>query len=341
MSLEGWQNSPFLRLRVGRVTKVYLDTDDNPDDSVADKNRLLGSADIDWLDWEGGRIRVPLTYGAFSNPSVESNSTTLVGFGYGDIHGPSEGDIVLIGFRSPTNAVIVGFLPSNYYQQTSDSSGKTDGFGTMRRVKRGEFSRKSKQQAEIYQDRAGAVQIIVKSQPVADSADSDTEDGSDATKATDINKKRVPSEELARVIIGEAYTNDDLNVRVKSSQDKPVVLEVRMTKSGASIKIDSDGNIDLSAKSGKLLVLNSGTKGVTRLDDEVKSTSTEDSTFFTFLKKLVDGLITSSVTPLDGGASYKAGIIAKLAEAGVTSADTVPQSITGKVTQSSSTIKAG
>jgi hypothetical protein len=93
----------------------------------------------------------------------------------------------------------------------------------------------------------------------------------------------------------------------------------------ASIVVDSSGNI----------TINEGTKGVARLDDEVKSTNVEDATYWTWLIGFANVITTWIIVPADGGAALKAAMIAYIA------ANPVPTSLTGKITESSDTVIAG
>lgn len=256
---ESAEHSPYTKLRLGRIEKTYFDLGvglGEPSEQSLPADRFLGHAQIKWLDAEGGRDLVKIGFSAFSNPVSDSGT----GFAYGDLSLPSAGDLALILFRNATHPVIVGYTPLNYNLQTqSTASGKDKSFGTFRRIIPGEFTRQSKQQAEIYQDKAGAVQIIVKAQPVKSTVNSaPTGDGSDATKFSDIDPGTVPATEIARVIVGEAYVNDDLTTREKSANStNPLVVQIRTT-AGVKINIDTAGHVDIISSNGNINIQSQG-----------------------------------------------------------------------------------
>lgn len=260
---ESWKNNPFLRLRVGKVLEVYAD-ENPPTPSTVPQDRSMGSIKVEWLDWGGERDLIQVAFPYFSNPM---GNGVEVGLCYGDICLPSQGDIAIIGFRDPNTAIVLGYLPLNYKEQTSDSTSKSSNFGTMRRISSGEMSRKSKQQAEIYQDKAGAVQIIVQAQ-LTDNDDFAT-DGSATDKVTDIDPALAPAPELARVIVGETYTDDTFTTRKKSSAGNKVIVEVRTTV-GAGVIIDTAGNVEITAAARKDATLKGGTSQLTTDGGESK-----------------------------------------------------------------------
>lgn len=93
--------------------------------------------------------------------------------------------------------------------------------------------------------------------------------------------------------------------------------DILIEHTAGNVKIKSSGDV----------ILNAGTKGVARLDDQIKSTSVEDSAFWAFIL----AFSTWVVVPGDGGGALKAALTA----AGF------PTSLTGKITAASSTVKAG
>lgn len=247
--IEGAEQSPYMRLRVGKILEVYYD---DP------AKKSLGTANIQWLDWTGTRDLVRLSFPSFSNVVVStgtpsSGDSTKAGAQtarcYGDISIPSPGDIALIGFRSPTAAVILGYLPQNYGLQTSDDESKPSFWGTMRRIMPGEFTRLSKQQAEIWLDKAGAVQIIAKAQPVEGNEEVD---GSATEQLSDIDPKQVPSTEIVRLIIGEAYEDETFAKRLQSISEKKVIFGALMRDGEIFQVFDADGNFELMANSVNL-----------------------------------------------------------------------------------------
>lgn len=269
---------------------------------------------------------------------------------YGFTFLPSKDDIVIVGFRSPTNPVILGYVPKNYQMQAVDGEPSRADLGALRNLVAGEFSWQSKQQVEVYLDRSGSCQIIAKAQP---SIVNPLTDGSASISADSIDPTKAPTTEIARLTIGETYDDAEFTTRAVSSQSSNVIARL-VTKTGAKIQIDAAGNLDIEAAPGKVVTVtgasvkvNDGTEGAARVLDTVKSSTTitnvdaDTTKFWALLQAIVDGLITSTVTPLDGGATYKAGIIARIALANVASASQVPQTLTSQITTGSTTVKIG
>lgn len=94
------------------------------------------------------------------------------------------------------------------------------------------------------------------------------------------------------------------------------------------IEVDSNGK----------LVLDSGTKGAARVDDQIKSTSAEDAQWWTFVNTFF-GVITGAPIPEPGSGSPSA-LQAALSLA-IAAAGGVPSAITGKVTVGSTKVKVG
>ena len=243
-------------------------------------------------DKMGGKDNVFLTFPCFSNPVnvVESPTpsatppTLVLGTAYGDLMLPGNGDLVIIAFVDQSTAIVLGHLPANYAKQTISNDKSTDtsisaqarsalagisnpmslvqqklgieqkdiqGFDTLRQIVPGEFSRTSKQKTEIYQDRAGGVHIIAKAQ-LSKNVAVPKQDGSDVTALADIDLKKRPSVEIARVTVGEVYTDDNFTTKDKNSQGNPLVMRVA-TPTGVRITIDVKGNVEIMSDSVSVL----------------------------------------------------------------------------------------
>jgi hypothetical protein len=335
---EGPESSPYLRLALGKVTAVHFQAggQGTPSSSAKALDDVLGRVDVQFVDRPGSRTLLPIAFPSFSNPVAATDTTNpsapVSARCYGDISLPSPGDIVLVGFRSPSNAVVLGCIPANYYQQTSTDLSKPAVWGTMRAVQPGEMSRLSFQQAELWHDKAGAVQIVVKAQPMSGNA---VVDGSATTSVTDIDPTQVPKTELARVTVGECYTDDTFIARDVGASGKKLALRVKMA-SGAAIKIDTAGNVELTAAPNMAVTINGGQNGVARLNDQTKSTNSDDSNFWGFLSAFVQAFQTWNPVPLDGGAALKTQLTTVFAQYPL-----APSSLTGKITAASQTVKAG
>lgn len=339
---EDAEHSPYLRIRIGRIVAVYGNKGGEgvPSESSKALDGVLGRIKVAWADGPGGRDMVPLTFSSFSNPVSSSDKTNPLAKTtarcYGDISLPSPGDLVVVGFRAPEAAVVIGYLPANYFQQTSTDASKPNIWGTMRAVKPGEFSRLSGQQAELYHDQAGAIQIVVKAQPAKSAvAPVPKNDGSDTSILSDIDPTTVPTTELARVTVGEAYSDETFTHRAVNSLGKKVILRVT-TKSGAAVNIDTDGNVSVTAATSKSLILNGGNAGVARLADQTKSTTTEDQNFWGFMSAFAQAFQNWTPSAGDGGAALKAQLATVFAQY-----PQAPSSLTAKITTSSTSVLAG
>lgn len=265
---EGASFSPYTRLRVAKIVNVHDVT------GIADDPNILGTADIEWLDADNGRQNIPIAFSSFSNVTAERvdpnnpNQKLLVGFAYGDISMPSTGDVAILSFRGPTKAVILGYLPINYNHQTTPptftsqilgtiNSSKKPQLGTIRRIISGEFVRQSKQQSEIYQDKVGAIQLTAKAQPITSESSTPeaqkTVDGSGTNAVSDIDKTTVPSTPVAKLVVGEAYTDDTFTQRLLSTSGKKVVFAALFKNNEVYQIIDADGNYEVGANSVTLL----------------------------------------------------------------------------------------
>jgi len=105
--------------------------------------------------------------------------------------------------------------------------------------------------------------------------------------------------------------------------------------SGSKIIMNKDGSIEIEPLAGKDIIINSGTKGSARLDDQVKSTNVEDATYWSWLSGLITVFTTWVPVPNDGGAALSTAINAYIGF------NPVPTSLTGKITAASSKVKVG
>lgn len=120
---------------------------------------------------------------------------------------------------------------------------------------------------------------------------------------------------------------------------------------GSFVKIDVNGNITLSANDknifiidkkekqitidGEKVIINGGNKGAARIDDEIKSTQAEDAKFWLWMTIFKTVLSTPVSEPGMGAPSiFQQVLNAALATA-------FPDSLTGKITKGSGTVKIG
>ena len=125
------------------------------------------------------------------------------------------------------------------------------------------------------------------------------------------------------------YEDDDGILHLEAHVGNIPVSKINLNSDGTlSIESDSDMTID-----GSSVNINSGTKGAARVDDEVKSTIAEDLTFWQYWATLSAQVAALPITVLDGGATFKAGLVALFAS--------IPNSLTGKITKGSEDVKIG
>lgn len=293
MPFEGLESiDPFTRIRVGRILRVR-DLLENLEDGESPE-KYLGTVVVEWIDWGGvAQAEVPLTYPCFSNPVIdppdqllrEGLTSSITGSSYGFLYMPSVGDLIVCGFRFDGRPIMLGYLAQNYYQQTQATPKSGSGFGSFRRIASGEYSWKSKQQAEVYLDRKGAMRFVVKHQP------------DEATEAPTAEKV---SFTLGTVFDTATFTNPD-----KTAQGKTIFARLRLkdpdgvvlsdisvdeegnisltSAGGAILTLDSEGAIAITPGSGKEVVINAGSKGAARVDDLV-SIHTTLNTLLTIIK---------------------------------------------------------
>ena len=338
---HGTDNSPFIWLRIGQVSKVYASKDDCGTDK--DPQRYVGTVEVNWLDRQAPTSQlVPWSYSSFSNPIISktesstsqtnvSSETTQasVGSSCGIFFVPSVGDIVICGYRSQVNPIILGFLPQNLYRQLLSPGDKETynllSFGPFRTLKSGEYDIRSQQQAEVYLDRAGSIQLIVRQQSVDD------------TQTPPIDTTQLPTNELARISLGVTYDDETFQTPVVSSYGKNVIYGVTLAN-GTTVTVDEDGNVGVSTSgnvdlNGTNVTVNNGKNGAARLDDTTVSNNSTDTAWWTWWANIQAQISALPVTPLDGGATLKAGL--------ATLFGTIPTAINGKITSSSGSVKIG
>ena len=162
---------------------------------------------------------VRISFPSFSNPIINDSQVVgaSVGSSYGFLHMPSVGDYAVCAFRDKVSPVIIGYLPQNYYKQTlldSSASNPGSGYGQFRSIIPGEYSLKSLQQAEVYLDQAGSVQIQTMVQPT---------NATSQLNVPPIDTATVPTLPETKVTIGDVYTDPSFTVKSQSFNKQPVV----------------------------------------------------------------------------------------------------------------------
>lgn len=108
------------------------------------------------------------------------------------------------------------------------------------------------------------------------------------------------------------------------------LMAVTLSTKDFDMLVDGDFTLDADE-----INLNSGNKGVARLDDKVKSTAVEDSTFWSWLIGFIAVFQTWVPVATDGGLALKTLLTTYL------STNPVPSTLTGKIIEGSGTVKAG
>ena len=126
-------------------------------------------------------------------------------------------------------------------------------------------------------------------------------------------KTEVDGDSFARFVLTDAVCQPGLN----SFKNIPV--------SKATIKADKNGNINI----------NNGDEGAARLNDDVKSTIVEDSTYWNWLVGFVNVFLAFVPVPGDGGAALKAAMVAYII------ANPVPLSLLSKIIEASGSVNIG
>ena len=242
---------PYFGIRVGRITNVYASQADVTANDNQDQ--FVGSVQVQWLDQSSPSDQlIPWAFPVFSNPLIStteadttdtpSNPTTQnsVGSSFGIFFVPSVGDLAVCAFRNPSTPVVLGYVPHNYNKQQLSLADKTAqgllSFGPFRTLKQGEFAFRSQQQAEIYMDRAGAIQISVLDQPEGDGT-------------PPIDTTVVPTDELLHINLGVTY-DDAFENPNQSDEGENLIFDMTLSN-GSRVQIDAAGNMDIVA-SGKL-----------------------------------------------------------------------------------------
>jgi len=331
---------PTVQLRVGMVDKVYNGVSSlGPNQDPA---RTLGSLKVVWLDRISPSTQIiPWTYPIFSNPKINTvngtttqgtttqQTSTTIGSSYGIAFIPSINDLVICGFRGDTTPVVLGFLPHNFFKQTlpTGDPGKDPSFGPFRSLVQGELDIWSQQQADIYFDRAGTLQLIVRAQPPAGG-----NPPIDTTKIPGID-----TNELARISLGVTYSDAAFSQPILSSYGKQSICRIALSN-GANIQIDATGNVDIQSSGsahmgapndvslgaganlltgalntlmstvngmtlgattydlkttgastweGQTVTINKGSEGAARMLDQTLSNPTTDAAFWAFIQTLV------------------------------------------------------
>lgn len=253
--LKQYESNPFEYMRLARITKVIATEEDLANLPVKDLGKsYIGSVLVDYIDWGGSYPEpIQITFPFFSNPVLNPTDqlnpvggVVVEGSAYGFMGMPSVGDMVILGFRYSQKPVIVGYLSQSYYQQISTATDKKRSWGNVRSIVSGEFSWKSKQQFEVYLDRAGAGHFIFYKQPA------------DVTKTPPVDITKDPSKiannKLGELTLGVTY-NDSFTTKNVSTTGNPIVAKLSLPDSG-SWQVDSVGNVEATVKKSTTMVVN-------------------------------------------------------------------------------------
>ncbi len=125
------------------------------------------------------------------------------------------------------------------------------------------------------------------------------------------------------------YEDDDGTLHLESLVENASVSKIDLNLDG-TLSIESNSAMSIE---GSSVNINSGTKGAARVDDEVKSTSVEDSAFWLNLQQLY--LLLASHVHISAAPGSPSSIAATLAVI------QAPTTLTGKITKGSEDVKIG
>jgi len=133
-------------------------------------------------------------------------------------------------------------------------------------------------------------------------------------------------------VFGDSSNEVDTSVSLAGKYTLEVTKEAALTFSDKlSVKASKEFDMD----SDDTIVMQEGSNGAARKEDEVKSTSSEDASFWTWFTAFKAALSGWVPVPEDGGAALKSVLTAFF------SAYSVPSSLTGKITGGSTKVKVG
>lgn len=154
------------------------------------------------------------------------------------------------------------------------------------------------------------------------------------TTATELELSELTMDKLGNIKLQNKLAgiteNAVLDMNISGSISlKNLLADVSLSPLGA-LDLTATTNLSLT---GLTINLNNGVFGVARLNDIVTSNLTTDPAWWLFWSTIASTIGALPTTPLDGGASLKAGLAALFG--------TIPQTILSKITTASTTVKAG
>jgi hypothetical protein len=114
-----------------------------------------------------------------------------------------------------------------------------------------------------------------------------------------------------------------------------ITIHLTGTETNGKITVVANGDAKLNVKS---LNINDGSNGAARKEDEIKSTSSEDNTYWTWLSSLITSLA-QWINEANSGATPSPTLAAEITT--WLASNPTPSSLTGKITKSSDTVKIG
>jgi hypothetical protein len=169
--------------------------------------------------------------------------------------------------------------------------------------------------------------------------------GNEIALVTDVSEVDTPISTLSMTALGKIslqnYTGLIPNTLLEMDIDGQITLQNNFSSetfsntgavalNGVSLSISMSSTI---TQTGSTINLNNGTFGVARVQDVVTSNMATDPTFWTFWSTISTQILALPTTPLDGGATLKAGL--------ATLFGLMPPTILSKITTGSTTVKAG
>jgi hypothetical protein len=155
--------------------------------------------------------------------------------------------------------------------------------------------------------------------------------GLGTVKGKSINTLTVDTGKITAVL-GDSDNEVDISVSAAGKLTSEVTKETALTFDD---KLSVKASKELDVDSDDTVVVQGGSNGAARKEDEIKSTSAEDPSFWGWFTAFKTALSGWTPVPEDGGAALKAVLTAFFA------ASSVPSSLTGKITGGSTKTKVG
>ena len=246
-------NNPFHSICVAMIADI-LDENNMPVGKKQANHGGYFSVRLRFLDRQGEA-------GSFASQSgIVRLTYPHIGRGHGILYKPAKGDIAILGFRQDGYAVILGFLPTDYYNKVNGVN--ENGYTFRQLIEDGEYSWKAKQGGEVYLDKEGSIHLITRDT-------SQTRDITFNNGIENISETIVQDQPQVEVVVGKTFAKKtvgnssqiDFDNEIVSSKGGSTRLSVQDYETGAKIIVDEAGNIEVT---GTTVTINGGGQPMVR-----------------------------------------------------------------------------